>query len=184
MSLLLISDLHLGHTNCINKINEMYGLSLDCDSHCELLIENCRKVVHKKDVLGILGDTCMEKPNEYVDRFFQNVPGMKWLVPGNHDTWKVIKYLMDQGYIYKVFGCMKHHDYMFTHIPIMVSEISIPNKRFYLGNVHGHIHDAGKNALLDKSMYFNVCANLNNFTPVEFEFIRKTIGVENEIHDR
>lgn len=185
MSILIISDLHLGDKHYLKKLKERQSISLTPEQHTNMLVENCNNVLHKgKDTLYILGDVTTGYVNKNLMRFFRQVKCTKILIAGNHDNDCVTKILRRYGLIQAMYGCFELNEYILTHIPVITTEINGIDRKYYKGNIHGHIHDAGKNALLDKSMYFNVCANLNNFTPVEFEFIRKTIGVENEIHDR
>ena len=57
MSVFFTSDLHFGHKNLIEGLRKMSVEESD-----NLIISNWNKIVRKKDVVYILGDITMEKP--------------------------------------------------------------------------------------------------------------------------
>lgn len=172
----MTSDLHLGDKHYLKKLKEKYDISLSPRQHCELIIKNFSETINKGDTLYILGDVTIGYVNKEMFRFFRRVKGTKILVAGNHDNDCVTRELRRFGFIQAMYGCFELEGYILTHIPVITTEIDGIDKRYYKGNIHGHIHDFDKNEILDKSLYFNVCANLNNFTPVSFETIKETIG--------
>lgn len=181
----MISDLHLGDKHYLEKLNEKQGISLSPKQHCNMLIENCNNVLHKgKDTLYILGDVTIGYVNKEMFRFFRNVKCKKVLIAGNHDNDCVTKILRKCGFIQAMYGCFEMQGYILTHIPVITTEINGIDKKYYKGNIHGHIHDADKQELLDKSIYYNVSANLNNFTPVDFEYIKEQLAKQNEVYNR
>lgn len=177
MSTFIISDLHLGDKHYLEKLKEKQGISLSPKQHCNMLIKNCNKVLHKgKDTLYILGDVTIGYVNKEMFRFFRKVKCSKILVAGNHDNDCVIKTLRKHGFIQAMYGCFELNGYIFTHIPVITTEINGIDKKYYKGNIHGHIHDADKQEMLDKKLYYNVSANLNDFTPVDFEYIKEQLA--------
>lgn len=185
MSRYLISDLHLGDKHYLEKLNERQGISLTPRQHCELLINNCNNVLRKgKDSLYILGDVTIGYVNKEMMRFFRRVKCSKFLVAGNHDNDCVIKILRKYGFIQAMYGCFELEGYILTHIPVITTEINGIDRRYYKGNIHGHIHDKEKQDMLDSTLYYNVCANMNDFTPVDFEYIKEQLAKENEIRNR
>lgn len=177
MSKYLISDLHLGDKHYLNKIAEKYDIHMTPREHCSLLINNCNSVLRKDDTLYILGDITIGKMSKELFQFFFHLKKCKRiLIAGNHDSSQVINALFKHKFINDVFGCFELENYVLTHIPIVMTEIVSPeNNRYYKGNIHGHIHDASKQSVLDDKLYYNVCANLNKFTPVDFEEIKKQL---------
>jgi len=177
----LISDLHLGDKHYLEKLNERQGISLTTKQHCKILIENCNKVLHKgKDSLYILGDVTIGYVNKEMFKFFRSVKCEKILIAGNHDNDCVTKILRRYGFIQAMYGCIELEGYILTHIPVVTTEINGIDRRYYKGNIHGHIHDIDKQEILDSSLYYNVCANMHDFTPVSFELIKEELG-KNEV---
>lgn len=168
-----ISDLHLGDTHYLKKIHEKYGIQFTPKEHCNLLINNCNNVLEKDDKLYIIGDVTIGKISKEMFRFFYKVKYKKYLVLGNHDSWKVTEMLLRHKLVQEIYGSIELDGYLITHIPTIMSEIVCQEKQYYKGNIHGHIHDIDKQNELDNKIYFNVCSNLNKFTPISFEKIKE-----------
>lgn len=164
----LTSDLHLGHKNLVESL---YNMTID--EHLFLLIKNWNNVVSKRDLVYILGDVSMEKYNSCVDMFFQSTNGRKYLIAGNHDHWKPIKTLYDNGFIQKIYGCLEYKGFLLTHCPVEIKEIIDEGKQLCRGNIHGHIHDLKKNEKLDPKLYYNVNIAFHDFKPVKFTDIEE-----------
>ena len=118
----VIADLHLGHKRlaalrCFSSVQE----------HDDAIIKAWNSIVHKKDVVYVLGDVFR------VDRV-PELNGLKKLALGNHDTRPVEVYA---GLFSQVRACFEYNNCLLTHIPVHPSQRS----RFRL-NVHGHTHAA------------------------------------------
>lgn len=151
----LISDLHFGHKNMALK----RGFKDEVE-HDEHIIKMWNSVVHKRDMVYILGDITMEKPHHYHLLYMLN--GRKKVVAGNHDKPQHSNELMK--YVDSISGMVQYKGYVLTHCPIHESEID----RFR-ANIHGHVHE---NTLPD-DRYINVSCEVVDYTPVEFSQIRK-----------
>lgn len=75
-----ISDLHLGHNNCI-KFDDRPFSSVEEMNAC--IIANWNAVVRKEDNVFVLGDFAWN--NEMGDEALKKLNGNKFLVLGNHD---------------------------------------------------------------------------------------------------
>jgi len=152
-----ISDLHLQHERCSTRRNFS-----TVEEHDELIIENWNKVIGKRDTVYILGDVTMEnKKYEILNR----LTGYKKVVMGNHDLQNHARELLK--YVQGVAGMIKYKGCALTHCPIHPSQFS----RFRL-NIHGHVHDES----LPDQRYFNVSAEMINYTPISMEEILKSRG--------
>ena len=59
-----------------------------------LIISNWNKIVHKKDIVYVLGDITMEKP-KLIEQYLKQLNGIIRIVGGNHDTIKCCKVFQD-----------------------------------------------------------------------------------------
>ncbi len=116
----VIADPHFGH----RKVAELRGFP-STDEHDAALADAWCSVVTKRDTIYVLGDLFNEGR-------IRDLPGTKKLVPGNHDTRPMAKYLelfsQVRGY-FEFDGCL------LSHIPVHPSQFA----RWPL-NVHGHTH--------------------------------------------
>lgn len=156
------SDLHFGHNNLINNLRHMTTEESD-----ELIISNWNKIVTKRDVVYILGDLSMDKP-DIVEDCLRQLKGTIKVILGNHDTFRVCSRLAQMGI--KICSYMEYDKFLLSHIPVHPS-----NLVQYRGNIHGHIHipqalDA-EGLDLPKNKYFNVNCELHNYTPISYDVI-------------
>lgn len=164
MSVFFTSDLHFGHNNLCNGIR---GMTVDESDN--LIITNWNNVVHKKDIVYILGDVTMEQ-HKYIPKYMSQLEGEIRVVVGNHDTIRVCKELNRLGIV--TIGTLEYKGFICTHIPIIESEL-----KFYKGNLHGHWH-IGCNSFSDNPKYFNVNCEFHNYTPINFEEIVEQINIK------
>jgi calcineurin-like phosphoesterase family protein len=172
-----IGCLHLGH----KSIARYRGFETE-QEHDEHLIAQYNKVVHKKDLVYILGDITMEKDNDYYK--LDRLNGRKIAILGNHDLWQHIPKLLQ--YVDGVAGCIDYKGFFLSHAPIHISEIGQ-----YRGNIHAHIHHENKLAdfevnrmyedtennpiISTKGKYFCVDAKLMGYQPKTIEELLLTI---------
>ena len=150
------SDLHLGHTNMIQKYR---GFSNNED-YFTYLKARWNKVVTKRDKVFITGDITMEKTKQYP--LLNELNGNKVFVLGNHDPiQKVGDSLLNYG---SIAGMVKYKGFWITHAPIHPSELR--GKR----NIHGHTHarHIKRFGLWRDSRYLNVSLDVIDFKPIEF----------------
>lgn len=122
-----IGCLHLGHP----WMAEHRGFK-SVDHYHETLIHNWNSTVSKKDLVYILGDVTMEKPEFYP--ILDKLNGRKKVVLGNHDMGKDIPELLK--HVETVSGMIHYKGFWLTHAPIHPQELT-----FVLGNIHAHIHE-------------------------------------------
>lgn len=170
-----IGCLHFGH----ESIARYRGFK-NAYEHDEYLIQQYNKIVHKKDLVYLLGDITMEKSNDYYQ--LDRLNGRKVVVLGNHDMWQHVPILLK--YVDGVAGMIDYKGFALTHAPIHVSEIGQ-----YRGNIHAHIHHQNKLADFDvnriyndiennpvintKNKYFCVDSHLINYQPKSIEELIK-----------
>jgi len=162
-----ISDLHLGHENMAKKRG-----FLSADEMNKRIIHNWNSVVHKRDIVWVLGDITMETSKHY--HLLSQLNGGINVVLGNHDRPNDIPLLY--RYVTKICGMIKYKGFILSHAPIHELEVD----RFR-ANIHGHIHE---NHILKHSMicdyvgqkdprYINVSCEVVDYTPILFETILK-----------
>lgn len=151
MSAFVFSDSHFGHRNMAIK----RGFSCE-EEQDELIIKNWNNVISKRDNIFLLGDITMEKKNYEI---LSRLKGQIDVVLGNHDQKQHVREMLK--YVNSVSGMIDYKSMViFTHCPIHVSQLEFR----YKYNIHGHVHENS----IDDSRYINVCAEMINYTPVEF----------------
>lgn len=124
----VISDLHLGHKNILKYSGELRAGNTS-EEHDEWIINQCRSVVKKNDLLYILGDVAM---NLEALKMIKRIPGSKILVRGNHDI-NNVRHLVD--YFTDITGIIRYRGaFWMSHVPIH------PDSLRGLYNLHGHTH--------------------------------------------
>ncbi len=119
-----IGDLHAGHAN-IHKFRHFVTSE---ENNREIIERDWRERVKKKDVVYVLGDAAFTQ--EGLD-WIGTLPGIKYLVRGNHDELSTTAYLE----VFKeVYGIVRYKGYWLTHAPIHPAEL-----RGKI-NLHGHVH--------------------------------------------
>lgn len=135
MTFFLTSDTHFHHKNILDFEDRPFET---IDEMKDGIVKAWNSVVKKNDTVYHLGDFSFGKPSEWIEVLDQ-LKGNFILIDGNHDKDKVIKRVMNEGYIserhevgtiIKVDG-MKLH---LTHYPL---DVGIRTNLF---SVHGHIH--------------------------------------------
>jgi len=165
----IISDTHFGHSNIIRYEDRPYN---DIEEMNDSLIKNWNQVVKNNDIIFHLGDFAFAN-KEGLKELINALNGRKMLIMGNHDRQinRHPKYWRDIGFeevfkypiIYKEF-------FILSHEPVYLNE-NMP----YV-NIHGHIHSTK----YSYRGYFNACVENINYTPIEFEAIKKIIRKNNE----
>lgn len=165
-----IGCLHFNH-----KSMAKYRGFQDDFYHDEYMVQQWNSVVHKRDLVIIVGDVTMEKSDSYYQ--LDRLNGRKKVVLGNHDMGRHNKEMLK--YVDSLHGSYDYKGYMITHIPIHPNEV-----HFYRANIHAHIHHENKleevivnNSYLDKdsepkptlNKYWNVDALLLDFKPRTLE---------------
>ena len=134
-----ISDLHLGHSNCLAYDNRPFKTVEDQD---KFIIEEWNKTVKPTDEVWILGDISWYNPQKTVEIYSQ-LNGIKNLCIGNHD-----KRLLKNKKVYDLFNEIT--DYKELSIPevqgkVVLCHYPIPcfNGHFHGWiHLHGHVHSS------------------------------------------
>lgn len=152
------SDWHLGH----NRISEKFRTNFSSDEeHNETILHNYYEAgITKRDTVWFLGDICFH--TDYLERIRQ-LPGIKKLVLGNHDTDKGHRPPIEQLILTfdQVYGLAKNRYAWFSHAPIHPEEL-----RGFI-NIHGHVHQYS----IDDPRYFNACLENTEYKPIKFQTI-------------
>ena len=162
MSTYLFSDPHFHHENMAKK----RGFS-SAEEMNELIVKNWNNTISKHDCVFLLGDITMEKKQYEI---LSRLKGVIHVVLGNHDQRQHVQELLK--YVNSVSGIIDYKKIaILTHCPIHPSQLEFR----YSYNIHGHVHE---NSVLDiyedpkfkiqDPRYINVCAEMINYTPVEF----------------
>ena len=154
-----ISDLHLGHKNIILYENRPFG---DCEFMKNEIVKRWNNAVSKHDMVFVLGDVAFGKEN--LDAI-ATLNGRKILVLGNHDTLSAQTYL-DAGFeSVSKWPIILDDFYICSHEPIYL------NTNMPYANIHGHLHWRQ----MQGGAYFNVSVERINYTPINFDEIKKVL---------
>lgn len=157
----MISDLHLGHKNILKFEPELRS-GRDYKENGHNILSNWREIVHKRDVVYVLGDVFFHQ--DWLEEF-AHLPGRKKLIRGNHDNkWSSEKLL---EVFESIDGMINYKKHWLTHAPMHPAELRGKN------NIHGHVHSS---SILDSHgkidpRYINVCVEAIGEKPISFQNI-------------
>ena len=163
MSVFMISDTNFCHNYIITYCNRPFN---NTDEMNQFIIQKWNETVTDEDTIYLLGDFCLGA-KETIISIGQQLKGKKILVKGNHDR-GTNKTYFDAGFeqiinkpiIYAEKYILSHHP--FEGLP----------QGFY--NICGHLHPEN-NYNSEQPYVFNVGIEANNYKPVLFEEIQKTL---------
>lgn len=121
------SDLHLGHANILRFQNRPFDSVEDMNIK---LIQNYNSMVHKNDLVYILGDLTYKISVEESNMLIQQLKGRKVLIRGNHDL-KYDSSLFEDILDYKEFNQEKIK-YVLMHYPLMEWNGSYKGKEVFI----------------------------------------------------
>lgn len=164
MKTFLISDTHFGHANILSFMRDdgtpLRGGFTDINHHDEFLIQNWNKVVGVNDKVYHLGDVGF-KNFAKVKATMDRLNGVKVLIKGNHDNFKLSQYAQ----VFKDVRAYHVLDkFLLSHIPVHTCSVER-----WKGNLHGHLHDK----TVGDSRYINLSVEQTLFSPVDFESLRE-----------
>lgn len=168
-----ISDQHHGHDNGSHSIIKYESRPFkDAEEMDNILINNWNSVINSNDdktfILGDLTFYNKEKSKEIMEQ----LKGYKILIVGSHDHNHSISWYRDIGIseVYK-YPIIYKKFWICSHEPLYMND-SMP-----YCNIHGHLHSKKINS----KQYFNVSVECINYTPIDFEEIKKQVmGEEKE----
>lgn len=169
MKTFFIADPHFGHQAVIEYENRPYGSAAEMD---EALIGNWNRVVGKRDKVYLLGDVSFYK-DELTAAIVRRLKGIKYLVLGNHDSPNVKRYY-DMGF-HRVYDypVILDNFWMLSHAPLYT------NANMPYANIFGHVH-ASRQYTDYSAQSFCVSVERIDYTPIEFEEIKKRMGIVSE----
>lgn len=172
-----ISDMHFGHKRILTYEDRPFN---DLNEMTEVLIKNWNKKIKKEYTVFVLGDVSFygkDKTTEIINR----LNGRKYLILGNHDTGHSLKYWKEVGFEHvSKYPILFDNWFILSHEP----RYEIADKGLYY-NIHGHLHSHG--SAYQPEIFYNVCIERNNYSPVDFEDIKiklymgKTIQIESSM---
>ena len=128
----------------------------------EELVKRINAKVGRRDILIILGDCGNPE-------FVKQLRGYKILIAGNHEPGLSI---------FKDFIQEIYSGALMIGEKLLLSHEPVPNIDWAL-NIHGHNHNRTK--VKDK-FYFNVCVDVNNYEPINFNQFLKQGGYLSKIN--
>ena len=134
----------------------------------EFMIMQHNRVVHPSDRVYFLGDLAFHKRDLEV---LGRMNGRKVLIKGNHDTLELKDYL---PYFDDIRGVHQFSGLILSHIPIHEESLGR-----WKCNIHGHLHANVVTKVGNKvpdPRYYSVCMEqLDDYTPVSLEEIKKNL---------
>jgi len=174
------ADWHLDHKNiikyCNRPFNNIYHMN-------KTILERYKQTIGEEDTVYFLGDLTMQSSSnqEKFISIFNDLPGTKHLVLGNHDKFKPFFYheigfssvhtalqttfsLRDMGLVVDSINCFLIHDPAWAQSP-----------GFW---ICGHIHNHWKSTKTDVgATLVNVGVDVWDFTPVSIkEIVQEILG--------
>jgi len=171
-----ISDIHFNHNKDFlygargfNTVQEMNNQ----------LLKNFKETIDYNDVVFILGDNWLGDLKEGWE-LFQQVPGVKFLIRGNHDTdarWDFLTEkassnpfinILGEAATVKIYGCL----FYLSHYPTVTTNFNDYEKPLHhrLLNISGHTHSSEK-WQKDVPSSYNVSLEAHNLYPVSIDEI-------------
>jgi len=175
-----ISDQHLGHSATFEHFKRADGTPLrpfkSLDEMHQTFITNWNNTVTSGDLVLHLGDVAFS--GQAYDEIMPQLNGTKYLVRGNHDRLSEGRY---RRHFNRILGVYIRDNYCFTHVPIHPESLAR-----WKGNIHGHLHankvmwyPIAKDPEPDPR-YFNASVEQINYTPIDFEEIKKVLNVKDK----
>jgi len=159
--LIATSDLHLGHSNIL-KFREGFKT---VEEHNEILLDNLKSSVNKRDHLILLGDIAF---TPYWNERIKEVKCLqKTLILGNHETDRQVPFQDLVDTYDKIHSLWSRKRSWFSHCPIHPQEF-----RGKEHNIHGHLHG---NVIKDDPRYVNVCVDHHDFKPVDLTVLLRNL---------
>ena len=162
----LIGDTHFGHEKTCTTFKKPDGSPLRPFANAEEMnvemIKRWNATVKPEDKVYHLGDVVMNKKFLHI---VKELNGRKVLIRGNHDILKTKEYI-DVGFE-EIYGVWALNDFVLSHVPLHTQNLEYRWKY----NIHGHLHAH----VMDDDRYINVSVEQIDYTPIDFEVIRKRI---------
>lgn len=162
-----IADTHFGDENILKYEGRPFA---SVDSMNKTMIRNWNSVVSEADTVFVVGDLISDL--SYLS-LIDELKGHIKLIVGNHDIPFIDELSKYKGIEVIDYPIILDGFWMISHEPMYVSE-NMP-----YANIFGHIHN-NPMYLTVSSRSYCVCVERNNFTPVDFEYIKERVRKENK----
>lgn len=175
-NIFFISDHHFFHRNILKFTDDDDEPVRPWDTDelavmHEHMVKKHNEVVKPQDHVWFGGDVFMGRYNaKEANNVLRRMNGHKRVLVGNHDNIRELAAfkVFEKIELWRMFP---EHDFVFTHIPILLEVDTHGRRPKYNHNVHGHIHG---NSIPD-SRYINVSVEAVDYTPVSLEEIDEMI---------
>lgn len=153
------ADWHLDHHNIIKYCKRPFKSVTEMN---QTILNNYCAAVKPHDVVFFVGDLSMHKGDykQWYDKTFSKLPGIKYLILGNHDKLKPFTYV-SIGFV-SVHTSLKVDEFFIVHNPATV--ITKDYKKIICGHIHNLFKKQG-NCL-------NVGVDVWDFKPINIKQVR------------
>ena len=157
------ADMHNNHKNVIKYCNRPF---FDLEGMRRELVRRWNKKVTNEDRVWILGDI-------WDPSILSDLKGKIVVIIGNHDSYNRIHSMYPDIEVIR-YPVLLYKKLLLSHAPI-VEEIEDTD----ILNIHGHLHTVRvyEGSWWEGNRWFNCGVDLNNFTPVSLDDIRREMGV-------
>ena len=172
------SDWHLSHANIIKYAKRPF---VDVEHMNTTILNNAHRVIGVNDYVFFLGDFCFHTPD--IEYIIQNLPGKEWIwISGNHEK-PLKQYLHSHNMI--IYDLL---DIVVDTQPITLCHYPMVswNKSHYgAWQLFGHHHSLFtlSNSYVFEGKKMNVCTDLYNYYPIDFEFIKNNMHMKSNNWD-
>lgn len=179
MKYFVTSDLHFSHSNIIKYCNRLFQ---NVDEMNSTLIKNWNEVVSFNDTIFVLGDFCLSRNLNEINSIANQLNGRKILIKGNHDLFEKEDYLsngFDEVYEHCLEIYLHNSFWVMCHYQMARWNNSHKGSFHLFGHEHWNQQYELKHSLYTQLFFserkYNVCADANNFKPVDLFYIKKQI---------
>lgn len=158
----IFSDPHFYHKQIINYCNRPFA---SVEEMNETIVKNCNSVVGKQDRIFFLGDFALCGRDNIIE-IGQRLNGRKTLILGNHDSASLKTYYEAGFEMVSKYPIILENFFILSHTPQFITPDGL------YANIHGHVHNHPE-YLPVTSRTFNASAEMLNYTPINFEEIKK-----------
>jgi calcineurin-like phosphoesterase family protein len=160
----VIADTHWGHGNIIRFCGRPAN-------HDHVMLERWARTVGPDDLVYHLGDLVWNRAG-HLWPAIKALPGEKWLVPGNHDTFTNARFLRDMGFKVVPEAVGREWRWDADHVLVEALGFRVALSHAPLRgapadvNVHGHVHN---HSTWDRRTHVNACVEVNGYAPQDLD---------------
>lgn len=174
MSIFIIGDLHLDHTNIIKFCDRPFKSALQMNEVC---INRWNETVGLNDKVYYLGDVSFGRGSRPAKHWLPQLNGHKILIKGNHDHRRDLRDLEWHDHLIRTY---LHTKFYLVHDPL--------DAPWWWDSwvIHGHKHNnnLGRYPLINRrEMTINVGAELLDYRPILLETLMAQVFHQEVTHD-